>query len=116
MLNRLQNFIRFARHFVTFSLHVGEVLVVLNSLIFCGGVAIWLVEEIELEPAIYFAFITALTIGYGDITPETTSGHILSVFIGFLGMIFVGLVVAIATRALAETVKEIHEAERETTH
>jgi hypothetical protein len=59
--------------------------------------------------------LTALTIGYGDITPKTTIGHILSVLIGLIGMIFVGLIVAIASRALTETVKERHAAERETT-
>ena len=115
MLSRIQNLICFVRHFVTFTLYAGEVLVVLNLLIVCGGIAIWFVEKIELERAIYFAFITALTIGYGDITPETTIGHILSVLIGLIGMIFVGLIVAIASRALAETVKERHAEEREST-
>jgi hypothetical protein len=114
MLKHIRHFIRFVRHFVTFSAYAGEVLVILNLLIACGGIAIWMVEDIELEPAIYFAFITGLTVGYGDIHPETTLGHVISVLIGFIGTVFVGLIVAIASRALKETLKERHAAEGET--
>ena len=113
MHHRFRNFIRFAQHFLTFTLYVGEVLLVLGLLIVCGGVAVSLVENIELERAIYFAFVTALTIGYGDIVPETVLGRVFSVIIGLIGMIFVGLFVAIATRALKATVEEHHAAERE---
>jgi hypothetical protein len=110
MHKHIAYFLRFVRHFVSIAVHAGSVLFILNLLIFCGGVAIWMVEEIELEPAIYFAFITGLTIGYGDIHPETTPGHVISVLIGLVGTVFVGMVVAIATRSLAEAVKE-HKAE-----
>ena len=59
-------------------------------------------EGIPLGKAIYFACITGLTIGYGDITPETGWGMIASVAIGLIGMIFTGITIAIATRALAD--------------
>ena len=55
--------------------------------------------------AVYFAFITGLSIGYGDITPDTALGRLISVLIGLVGMLFVGITVAIATRALADVVK-----------
>jgi hypothetical protein len=115
MLKHTRDFTRFARHLWVFTTYAGEVLVVLNLLIFCGGVAIWMVEDIALEPAIYFAFITGLTVGYGDIAPETTLGHVISVLIAFVGTVFVGLIVAVAARALSETVKERHAAEAEET-
>ncbi|MDC0937341.1 potassium channel family protein, partial [Pirellulales bacterium] len=54
---------------------------------------------------VYFAFITGLSIGYGDIAPTTGLGRVMSVAIGLTGMIFVGLSVAVSTRALADTVK-----------
>lgn len=54
----------------------------------------------------YLSFITAFTIGYGDITPVTIIGRVLSVIIGLIGIIFTGLVVAIATRALVSTIQE----------
>jgi voltage-gated potassium channel len=58
---------------------------------------------------LYFAFITGLTIGYGDIVVKTPVGRILAVLIGFIGVLFSGLVVAAALRALGET---FHESEK----
>ena len=63
------------------------------------------IEGIKLGDAMYFAFITALSVGYGDIHPETSSGKLVSVSIGLVGMFFVGVTVAIANRSLAETSK-----------
>ena len=95
----------FTRNFFRYVLYVGELLVGLIVLVILGGVAISWVERIELGDAIYFAFITGLSIGYGDIAPVTLWGRVVSVAIGMIGMVFVGLTVAIATRALADTVK-----------
>jgi hypothetical protein len=54
----------------------------------------------------YFSFITAFTIGYGDITPITIIGRVLAILMGLIGIIFTGLVVAVATRALVNTIEE----------
>ena len=106
MPRRIQLFRDFVRNVVTATLLVREVLICLVILIFLNGVLFSLVEGKDLGSSIYFAFITALTIGYGDITPVTTLGRIVAVFTGLCGTIFVGLVVAINTRALRETVEE----------
>jgi hypothetical protein len=63
------------------------------------------VEGIKLGDAVYFAFITGLSIGYGDISPETVVGKVMSVVIGLVGMLFIGMTTAIATRALGDTAK-----------
>jgi voltage-gated potassium channel len=47
----------------------------------------------------YWAFITATTIGYGDIRPTKRSSKFLSIFIGFAGLTFSGILVAIAVHA-----------------
>ena len=65
-----------------------------------------IVEGISIGNSMYLSFITAFTIGYGDITPVTIIGRVLSVIIGIIGIIFTGLVIAIATRALASTIEE----------
>ena len=71
-----------------------------------GGVVIAKIEAISLGDGIYFAFITGLTIGYGDIVPATTWGRILSVAVGLIGTLFAGLIVAIASRALHDTIEQ----------
>ncbi len=65
-----------------------------------------IIEGISIENSMYLSFITAFTIGYGDITPVTIIGRVLSVIIGLIGIIFTGLVIAIATRALVSTIQE----------
>jgi voltage-gated potassium channel len=96
---------RFLSAFLQSAMHVREVMASLLTGILLGGVAISWLEKIPLGDAIYFACITGLSIGYGDITPQTAWGRIVSVAIGLVGMVLVGIVVAIATHALADVVR-----------
>lgn len=81
---------------------VREVIVCLIGLILIGGLIISIVEELDLGSATYFAFITGLTIGYGEITPHTVTGRVVAILIGVIGTIFIGIMVGIATQAIAE--------------
>ena len=47
----------------------------------------------------YWSFVTATTVGYGDILPVERGSRILAVLIAFLGLMLTGIVVAIAVRA-----------------
>jgi hypothetical protein len=102
-------FVPFCRCFFHNTFRVRGVLAGLLFLLVLGGVVMSWLEGIELGEAIYFAFITGLSIGYGDISPETAWGRVISVSIGLVGMLFVGITVAIATRSLADMVR--HEAD-----
>lgn len=102
MLRRVKVFAIFVRKFAVYVGMVREVMVCLIALLLTGGIIISLVEKLEIGKAIYFAFVTGLTIGYGDITPETTIGRIVAILIGLTGMVFMGIVVGIATRSLAD--------------
>jgi voltage-gated potassium channel len=76
------------------------------ALVILDAIVIALVEGISIGNSMYFSFITAFTIGYGDITPITIIGRVLAILMGLLGIIFTGLVVAVATRALVRTIEE----------
>ena len=67
------------------------------------GIALAYVEEMPLGDAMYFAFVTGLTIGYGDNTPATMCGRVISIGIGFAGVLFTGWYIALATKPLADT-------------
>ena len=112
MKRRIHEFSTFVLYFIHHLLLLREVVLGLLGLIVLGGLAISVVEKPALSESLYFAFITALSIGYGDITPATTLGRVISVGIGLVGMVFVGLSVAIATRALADTIKKLEEAQK----
>lgn len=51
--------------------------------------------------SIYYGFITAMTIGYGDFRPALTRNKMLSIVIGFLGLLMVGIFVALAVQAVS---------------
>jgi hypothetical protein len=103
VIEHFQRFVWFLRYLVRYTAIVWMSLLALVILIILGGVAISWAEGIGIDDGIYFAFITGLTIGYGDITPHTIAGRFVSVAIGFVGLLFVGLVVAIATHALKDS-------------
>lgn len=105
MPTRFGFFNEFIRTFLHYALHIREVIGSLVLLIALAGFAISKLEGIRLSDALYFAFITALSVGYGDIAPKTIPGKVVSVGIGLMGVLFVGITAAIATRALADTIK-----------
>lgn len=65
-----------------------------------AGLAIWRIESWRIDEALYFTFVTGLTIGYGDFTPKHVSARLLSLVIGFAGIVLTGLVAAVSVQAL----------------
>ena len=64
------------------------------------------VEKMPFGDALYFSFVTGLTIGYGEIVAKTVLGRVVALLIGLIGIIFTGMVVAVAVRAVQESYKE----------
>jgi ion channel len=63
------------------------------------GVLIGLIERWSLGDAVYFTFITGLTIGYGDIVPRQAFARALAVVIGISGLFLTGVIAGIAVYA-----------------
>src|SRR5438874_13787705 len=66
------------------------------------GLLIGFVEGWSVGDAVYFSFVTGLTIGYGDIVPRQTPTRALAVVLGFGGILLTGLVAGIAVNARRE--------------
>jgi hypothetical protein len=64
------------------------------------GLVIGRIEGWPIGDALYFTFVTGLTIGYGDLTPRHGVSRCLAVLIGLSGIVLTGLVAAISVRAL----------------
>jgi len=64
------------------------------------GSVVAVLEHWPLIEGIYFAFVTGLTIGYGDLAPKGTLGRVLAIGIGFVGVLLVALVAAVSVQAL----------------
>lgn len=56
----------------------------------------------------YYSFITATTVGYGDFYPKKNPSKSLAVVIAFIGIIFTGIVVGIALHASLHAFKATH--------
>lgn len=67
------------------------------------GIVAGRIEGWRIDESLYFTFVTGLTIGYGDLTPKHLTARLLSLIIGFAGIVFTGLVAAVAVHALNAT-------------
>jgi hypothetical protein len=64
------------------------------------GMLVGILERWSVLEAAYFTFITGLTIGYGDFTPSRFVSQMISIAIGFTGILLTGLVAALGVHAL----------------
>jgi len=65
------------------------------------GLLAGLIEGWSMSDSIYFAFVSGLTIGYGDLAPKTLVARTLAIVIGVCGVLLTGLVAAVAVKALS---------------
>lgn len=80
---------------------VWPILSALVLLIASLGLVAGLFEKWSIQESLYFAFVSGLTIGYGDFSPKTLIARILAIGIGFCGILLTALIAAIAVKALA---------------
>lgn len=62
--------------------------------------------------SLYWAFITATTVGYGDIRPLRRSSKLLAVVIALVGLIFTGILVALAIHAATTAFSQLYGLEQ----
>ena len=102
----LKSFLAFKTHFFYYCFVLRGLLGMQLIMVLLGGFVFARCEGLDVTQGIYFSLITSTTVGYGDITPETGPGQVVSVLLAILGTILFGLVVAVATQAFSVTIKE----------
>ena len=60
----------------------------------------------SFEDALWYCFAVVTTIGFGDLTPTTSIGRVLSVILGLYGIIVVALITSIIVNFYGEMKKE----------
>ena len=101
----------FLRTFSIGLLHASPILVFLTLLIVLMGQIVGKEEGWSKADALYFSFITATTVGYGDLRPTKPLSKVLAVTIGFVGVIFTGIVTAIGLHAAQSAFARLRSAE-----
>ena len=67
-----------------------------------GTVFYRFVEDLTWIDSVYFSVITVSTVGFGDISPETTAGKVFTIAYVVVGIgVFVGLVTTIGHHLVA---------------
>jgi len=87
-------------------LRLWSVLVVLCAFIVGLGIRIGRLEGWNSFDSIYFAFITATSVGYGDFRPTKHRSKALAILIALIGVVLVGLIVSIGLHALVHAARE----------
>ena len=64
------------------------------------GLVIGLIEGWSVHESMYFAFVSGLTIGYGDFSPTTLATRTMAIAIGVCGILLTAVVAAVAVKAL----------------
>jgi Na+-transporting NADH:ubiquinone oxidoreductase subunit NqrD len=79
---------------------IWPILSVLLGLIIALGLVVGRLEGWSIQESIYFAFVSGLTIGYGDLAPTSLLTRALAILIGVCGVLVTALLAAIAVKAL----------------
>ena len=108
----MQYTLHFIEVFIADLGHAGPILLFLIGVISLLGLTISRIEGWSAIDGIYHAFINATTVGYGDIRPTTTSAKLLSIALALTGIVFTGLIVALALHSAALAFDEVYHPER----
>jgi voltage-gated potassium channel len=87
--------------------YLSPLLITLIISIAALGLIIGKLEKWTKFDSIYYSFITATTIGYGDFRPTKKLSKLLAVKIGMLGLITTGIIVAVAVNSTTQAIKII---------
>lgn len=91
--------------------YLSPILMILLSIIVAIGLVIGGKEKWSLSDSLYFAFITATTVGYGDFHPKQTAPKYMAIIIALIGMLLTGIVVATGLHAIQFAFSEIARAQ-----
>jgi voltage-gated potassium channel len=99
----------FLRLFFLDILYASPVLGFLMLLIVLVGSLIGRIEGWSAFDALYHAFINAATVGYGDFHPTKKGSKVLAILLALLGLIFTGMIVAIALHAASFAYAKVYD-------
>ncbi len=98
--NAVEFTIIFLKTFAKTALLVGPILLCLALSIALLGLIIGRKEKWSISDSLYYAFITASTVGYGDYHPRHRKTKFAAIAIAFIGIILTGIMVAVGLKSV----------------
>jgi hypothetical protein len=86
----------------------GPLFLGLGLIIAALSIAAGRIEGWSSGDSLYYGFITATTVGYGDMTPTTGRGKIYAIMLAVIGLIFTGIMVALSVEAAGTAFDQLH--------
>jgi len=90
--------------------HLWPILLALLGIIVSLGVRVGRLEHWSTEDALYFALITATSVGYGDFHPTQRNAKFMAIGIALTGLLLTGLIVSIGLEAVSHAFEEVRRA------
>jgi hypothetical protein len=101
---------RFTRQFLEVFLQdfLGLAPLILTLLFFIAfmGIVVGKLERWSFVDSLYLAFITATTVGYGEIVPTRPLSKTLCIIIALVGLLLTGIIVAAGVHAVDEAYQQ----------
>ena len=82
---------------------VRTMFLVLLGVVLVGATIYTLVEEVSFLDGLWWAIVTATTVGYGDISPETVGMRMVAVVVMFTGILTAAIVTASVAAQIVST-------------
>ena len=93
--------VTFLKVFFIGILHMLPILMLFLSIITVLGFIIGRIEDWSILNALYYAAITATTVGYGDLHPKSDRSKVMAIVIAFAGLLLFGFIVSVGIHAVA---------------
>lgn len=71
-----------------------------------GGIAIHYAEGMPISDGIWWAFVTATTVGYGDISPKSDFGRVIAMMLMLIGIGLIGTLTSAITSFFLKSTKK----------
>lgn len=101
--------IQFIKTFGLGLFYASPLMVILILIIVILGSMIGKKEGWSRSDTIYYSFITATTVGYGDFRPSHKVSKFIAIAIAFVGLLLTGIFVAIGVYAITVTFQVIYQ-------
>ena len=91
--------VTFLKHFALGLWLTAPLLVTLGAAITLLGQAVGRKEGWSRFDSFYWSFITATTVGYGDLRPQKRGSRIMAIVIALMGLTLTGILIAVAVHS-----------------